>query len=421
MLTFVHAADIHLDSPLRKLRQYEGAPVEAMRGATRRALENLVELTLDKKADFLLIAGDLYDGDWRDYNTGLFFISQMQKLAAADIPVFIVAGNHDAASRMTHGLRLPKGVRFLSTDRPETVRLDLLGVAIHGQGFYSPAVKKNLARAYPPALDGYFNIGLLHTGATGKEDHEPYAPCSLEDLLSKGYDYWALGHIHKREIMHTHPPVVFPGNIQGRHINETGPKGCMVAEADETGAVELTFAPLDRVRWERVSADISGQSDPYAVREMVCDRLEARLEESDGLPLIVRVELSGTAPVHERLAAQSEKWQNEIRAAALEIGGGRVWIEGLRLNSRPPESADCQAVDHGPLAEITALFDELRKDPGQLENLGDWLAPLEKKLPRELKEGADGLRPGDPEWLREVLDAAEPMLLRRLLSQEEKP
>ena len=163
MVSFLHAADLHLDSPLRKLERYEGAPAETLRSATRGALDNLVALALDRAVDFVLIAGDIYDGSWRDYNTGLFFASRMSRLGEADIPVFLIAGNHDAASRMTRSLRLPENVHQFPVDRPDTVRLDRLGVAIHGQGFASPAVKENLAAAYPPAVPGYVNIGLLHT------------------------------------------------------------------------------------------------------------------------------------------------------------------------------------------------------------------------------------------------------------------
>ena len=192
MFKFLHAADIHLDSPLQKLEQYEGAPVRELRQATRRAFENLIELAIAEKVDFVLIAGDLYDGDWKDYNTGLYFISRITKLNDANIPVYIITGNHDAASAITKTLRLPDNVKMFPTDKPCTFKLEEVGVAIHGQGFATPAVKKDLSAGYPVAVAGYFNIGMLHTCATGREGHEPYAPCTVAALESKGYDYWAL-------------------------------------------------------------------------------------------------------------------------------------------------------------------------------------------------------------------------------------
>ena len=213
-MKFVHAADIHLDSPLKGLSRYEGAPVAEVRGATRRALENLVDLCLAEGAAFLLLAGDLYDGSWKDYSTGLFFASQMSRLRAGGVRVFMIRGNHDAASKITQSLRWPDNVPELSVRRAETVVVEDLGVAIHGQGFATKAVTDDLAAQYPSRVDGAFNIGLLHTSVTGREGHESYAPCKLETLFGKGYDYWALGHVHQREVLCENPWVVFPGNLQ---------------------------------------------------------------------------------------------------------------------------------------------------------------------------------------------------------------
>ncbi|HHD57358.1 MAG TPA: DNA repair exonuclease, partial [Desulfobulbaceae bacterium] len=225
MVTFLHAADIHLDSPLRNLATREGAPVELIRNATRRAFENLVQLAVDEKVDFLLLAGDLYDGAWRDFNTGLFFIEKMRRLKEAGIRVFLISGNHDAASRITRALRLPDNVVHFSSRRARTIELEDLNVAIHGQSYAKRAVTADLAKDYPPPVQGMVNIGLLHTALAGRDGHEPYAPCTPGELADKGYDYWALGHVHQREIVDKDPWIVFAGNLQGRHIRETGPRG----------------------------------------------------------------------------------------------------------------------------------------------------------------------------------------------------
>ena len=238
MFRWLHAADLHLDSPLRGLEQYEGAPVEALRGATRRALENLVRLAIAERVAFVVIAGDVYDGDWQDFNTGLFFDRQMRCLRDARIPVYVIRGNHDAQNRMTKTLRLPDNVRYLANDRPETVEVAGAGVLLHGQGFEKAAVTADLSQGYPQAVKGHCNIGLLHTCATGRDGHEPYAPCNVGDLSAKGYDYWALGHIHAAENLAPagDPPICFPGNLQGRHAREVGPKGCTLVTV-ENGAV----------------------------------------------------------------------------------------------------------------------------------------------------------------------------------------
>ncbi|MFN2359255.1 MAG: exonuclease SbcCD subunit D [Desulfotignum sp.] len=205
MITFIHTADIHLDSPLKGLEAHEDAPVQEIRKATRRAFDNLINLAVEKAVDFVLIAGDLYDGDWKDYNTGLFFADRMGKLSRAGIRVFIVSGNHDAASQITRVMPLPENVTLFSHKAPESVVLDNIGVVIHGRSYAARAVTDNLAAGYPLFHAGYFNIGLLHTALTGREGHEKYAPCTLDDLTSRGYDYWALGHVHKREIVCEHP------------------------------------------------------------------------------------------------------------------------------------------------------------------------------------------------------------------------
>ena len=187
MFKFLHAADIHLDSPLRGLSRYESAPTEAIRGACRRAFENFVDLAIDEKVAFILLAGDLYDGDWKDYSTGIFLSRQMGRLERSGIPVFAVAGNHDAANRMTRALDRPANMKMLSERKVETLKLDNLGVAIHGRSFGARQVRDNLAAGFPPAEKGLFNIGLLHTSLDGREGHAPYAPCTIDDLYVKGY------------------------------------------------------------------------------------------------------------------------------------------------------------------------------------------------------------------------------------------
>jgi len=200
-MLFLHAADIHLDSPLRGLPDYDGAPIERVRNATRDAFTNMVDLAIDRAVDFVVIAGDLYDGDWRDYSMGLYFVREMARLGKAEIPVFVLHGNHDAESRITKQLTLPETVKVFSAKKPETFKLENLGAALHGRSFQTQHVHDNLAAEYPEPIAGLFNIGVLHTALTGRVGHEPYAPCSLDDLTSRGYDYWALGHVQNRELL----------------------------------------------------------------------------------------------------------------------------------------------------------------------------------------------------------------------------
>jgi DNA repair exonuclease SbcCD nuclease subunit len=418
-ISFLHAADIHLDSPLKGLERYEHAPVDRIRGATRRAFERMIQLAVDYCVDFVLIAGDLYDGDWRDYNTGLYLVRQLGRLRDAKIPVVIIAGNHDAANKMTRALRLPENVRVLNHDRAETFRLDDLGIAIHGQSFARAAVTENLAVGYPDPLPGLINIGLLHTALTGLEGHERYAPCTVEDLRARGYDYWALGHIHTRGSPCVDPLVAFPGNPQGRHIRETGEKGCLLVTAG-SGVVAPTFHRLDVVRWERDRVDLSDLSSEADLLDHVADSLDSLLRsESDPDRLLaVRVVLHGASSLHDRLYADPERYVAEVRNLALERGKDRLWVEKVEFQTR---SIRTIPVLDGPIEELRDVVDQLRADPDALNAIGEELSGLRRKLPAELISGPDALRLTDPGWLLEILNEVQPFLLDLLLRPDRGP
>lgn len=416
MFRFIHAADIHLDSPLRGLEQYEGAPVQEIRDAARRALANLVDLAIEQQVAFVLIAGDIYDGDWRDYNTGLYFVEQTRRLREAEIPLYLISGNHDAANRMTRTLRLPDNVTFFSADAPETARLTELDVAIHGQSFATAAIYDDLSESYPAATSGCFNIGMLHTCATGREGHDRYAPCSIEGLKAKGYDYWALGHIHIREILNEQPLIAFSGNIQGRHIRETGPKGCLLVTVHDDQTLEADFRALDVLRWELASVAVSDAKGIDEVLDLVGAKIESLQGGAAGRTLALRIELTGQSAVHRELLAQKHRWINEIRSLALGFGKGEVWIEKVKLRTSEPTRE--QIPGHIPddaIGELTSMFELVKNDTTRLGELAFDFSDVVKKLPAELKHIA---RPDDSQWIQEVLAEAESLLLTRLVGNE---
>jgi DNA repair exonuclease SbcCD nuclease subunit len=411
-LKFIHAADIHLDSPLKGLERYEGAPVEEIRLAARHALRNMIDLALEAKVDFVLIAGDLYDGDWREFNTGIFFIEQAKRLRDASIPLFVIAGNHDAANKMTKSLRLPDNMHLFSSEVAETKILEKIGVAIHGQSFATAAVYANLALGYPSAIPGLFNIGLLHSSMTGREGHEPYAPCTVEDLKSKAYDYWALGHIHIRETLNESPFIGFSGNIQGRHIRETGPKGCLMIEADGSKPLKIDFCELDVLRWHVQVIDIDNCSGLDDVYLQVDDALESIIATQPDKRHAVRLEFVGRSLAHNKLAAGKEVFMHEVRLRASDIGSGRVWIEKIRLSSRAPRDERLDS-DDGAVGELQSVLAEFRsgKISSDVYDLSDI-----KKLPNELK---DYFRQLKQDELQRIADHAEAILMNRLLSTED--
>ena len=419
MFKFLHAADVHLDSPLKGLERYLGAPADEIRGATRRALDNLVDLAIQEEVAFLLLAGDLYDGDWKDYNTGLFFVSRMRRLEEAGIPVFLISGNHDAASQITKVLRLPGNVRGLATKKAETVRLDGLEVAIHGQGFALQTVSEDLAAAYPDAVPHAFNIGLLHTSLDGRPGHASYAPCTLPGLRSKGYQYWALGHVHEREVVCEDPWVVFPGILQGRHVRETGPKGATLVTVEDREVVSVEPRDLDVFRWTVCRVDAAGAATAGEALDRVGKALERELARADGRPLAARLVLHGACPAHEELLGGSERWIQECRAVATGFGEGALWIEKVRFETRRPEDLRDPFDGDDALGGLLRSLRDLREGRGSLEPLPPELSDLKRKLPAELFADGDALDVTDPEELRSLLPEVENLLLARLLATPE--
>jgi DNA repair exonuclease SbcCD nuclease subunit len=411
---FLHAADIHLDSPLRGLASYPDAPIEQIRSASRRALDNLIDLAIDQNVAFVLLAGDISDGDWKDYNTSLFFVQRMGRLREAGIRVFMVYGNHDAASVITKALRPPDNVHIFSVNQPESVPLQYLPVVIHGQGYKNRDIREDLAAGYPQAVQGVINIGLLHTSLTGRSAHEPYAPTRLDVLFSKGYDYWALGHIHQREIVSQDPWIVFSGNIQGRHIKETGAKGCSLVQVDEGRITEVDHMDLDVLRWQDLTVDLSDSLSQEDLWDLLRTTFESALDQSEGRTLALRLHLQGQSALHTWLHLH---WPYVVQeCSALAIGLGEIWLEKVLIETRaqndPEESFDV----HSSMASLVrslkgiSLTEDFRQ---QIPELDD----LQKKLPPELTTKEERFDFNDPEYLYKIQNEVRELLLGRLLRQ----
>ena len=261
---FIHCADLHIDSPLKGLQKIDPRYAEWIRTATREAFKRLVGMAIADQVNFVVIAGDLYDGDWKSADTGIFVSRQLRQLADAGIPVFAITGNHDALSVVTRSVRWPETARRFS-DTAESIEIPDLRVVIHGRSFGDRHESSDFVTAYPAPQAGMFNLGLLHTSLGGGEGHATYAPCSPAQLTAIGYDYWALGHVHVPRVVQSAPHIVYSGNIQGRDIGETGPRGCYVVTVDGGRNVAPHFVELDDVRWERIEVAV-GDSSPAAAR-----------------------------------------------------------------------------------------------------------------------------------------------------------
>ncbi len=418
MFRFIHAADVHLDSPMIGLDLPDDAPLDQIRGATRRALDNLVDLAIREQVAFVVIAGDLYDGDWKDFNTGIFFSLRMAQLKDAGISVFIVSGNHDAASQITKALKPPENVYFLPHRKAETKLLKELEVAIHGQSFASRAITEDLSANYPKAKSGMFNIGLLHTALSGREGHEPYAPCTLDELKSKGYQYWALGHVHQREIVNQDPWIVFPGNIQGRNIRETGSKGCSLVAVDGVEVKEVESVDLDILRWNLCQVDVGCCSSSDEVYEKVQNAFEKVLLEADDRPILARLELVGVTTTHQKLKSQSAYWVEEFRGLAAGLGGSGIWLEKVKLKTTDKVDIETFVRGDDALAGLLKNLLDLKIDARKLSDLDPEVTAFLSKLPPEVRGGEDPFDPTEPDQWDDIINDIKDLLVARLLSAE---
>ncbi len=406
-MKFIHAADIHLDSPLTGLSAYADAPVQMLRTATRDAFTNLVNLAIDEQVDFMVIAGDLYDGNWRDYNTGLYFVKEMGRLKKAGIPVYLLHGNHDAASEMTKQLLLPENVFVFDSRKPSTFRLDSLGVALHGRSFKDAATVENLAAGYPEPVQGMLNIGVLHTALEGNAQHANYAPCSLAQLHAHGYQYWALGHVHEYAIWRGDSVVVFPGNLQGRHIRETGPRGAVLVNCNARDVVDVERVYVDVLRWHRLDVDVSACLSFAEAARAIGNALEHLLEDGQAdMPLAVRVIVSGRTPAHGELFGMEPQLRLEVLASIAALGNERLWLEKVKLETRAVDDGRALRQRADALADLQDLLETAGTDQDFLDGLRDELSGLIDKAPSELKSAVpyfDEIRNGNLEpLLREI-------------------
>ncbi|MFZ4536327.1 metallophosphoesterase family protein [Propionivibrio sp.] len=415
-MKFIHAADIHLDSPLSGLSAYQDAPTDLLRTATRDAFSNLVGEAIDEAVDFVIIAGDLYDGNWKDYNTGVFFSREMGRLHAASIPVFLIYGNHDAESEMTRKLSLPANVTAFASNRAHTLRLDHLKVALHGQSFKHAATTDNLAADYPPRVDGWLNIGVLHTALEGYAAHASYAPCSLAELLAKGYDYWALGHVHEHAVLHTEPWIVFPGNLQGRHIRETGARGAILVTADEDRIVSVERICTDVLRWHRLEVDVSAADDLATAVRCVSRKFSTLLETAqDGRPMAVRVVLNGRSTAHGDLFGNEAQLRAEILSLAASLAGDRAWIEKVRVETTPVFDAAAVRARADAIADLQSLLDLAPADPALLAALTEELRYLADITPHELSDALPQLKAIRNGEVGAIIESVVPGLIAYLI------
>ena len=422
-MKFIHAADVHLDSPMRGLEEYAGAPVERLRLATRQALVNVVQLCLDEQVDFLLIAGDLFDTACRDFNSALSAAAQIRRLSQANIPVYLILGNHDSHDEMARQVPWPANVTLFDHTRPHTVRHPTLPVVIHGMSYPKREVTENLVPGYPDPVADCFNIGLLHTNAGGNPNHDSYAPCSLDELTNKGYHYWALGHVHDHAVLSERPHVVYSGTTQGRHAKELGAKGCFLVAVDDFEVTSLEFRNTDVMRWYRETVTLEPHDDKESLLDRTRNALLQVIQSAQGRLAAVRLEYRGRCAVHQQLSRDASRQQivADLRGLAGELGED-VWIEKIKFRTQSPLNLDAMRLRQDLVGELLRDITAITLDPQRLLSLSESIKPLAVRAGADLAPpdgNSELVQFDDPERLKFWLREAEELLLSHLA--EESP
>lgn len=389
---FIHAADIHLDSPLRSLALRDPGLAALIGNATRRAFVGIVDIALKERVDAVLIAGDLYDGDQTSMKTARFLVEQLRRLDAAGIPTFIIRGNHDAVSRITRELVLPPSVKVFG-GRAEAVAVERgpgrFPVVVHGLSFAQPQVPESLVGKYRPAVEGAANIGLLHTSLGGSPQHDVYAPCTVSELAATGFAYWGLGHLHQRSVaIEGASTVVMSGMPQGRDINEAGAKSVTLVSIGADRKVRLEERLTSVAEFQRVSLDVSAITEWRDLAEAIGRVLEGRRAMVRSPHLVARLSLTGTTPLAWRIRRDLDLLKAEADEAAAVVGNASV--EKLEAACHAPGAS--VVVPGDPLGELSRLMAQeiLPSDAfrGEMARIAD---ELRKQLPPESRDilGAD--------------------------------
>jgi DNA repair exonuclease SbcCD nuclease subunit len=412
--SFIHTADLHLDSPFKGLRQVDGEIADLLKDATFRAFDNVVEFALKNKVDFLLVAGDVYDAADRSLRAQLKFADGLKKLAVAGIRSFVCHGNHDPLDGWSASLHWPEEVHIFGPQL-ESVSISIGEeevVVIHGISYPHTQIDDSFGRGFKRQGSQPFQVGLFHCSVGSDPAHEIYAPRTQEELLAANLDYWALGHVHRHRVLKDgHPFIAYPGTTQGRHIRETGPRGCLLVQVSGSGEVSARFEPVDAARWfshELHIDDLETEGDLVEALEGVCEETRNEAQER---PAIIRISLRGRGPLHSvlRRGQVVEDLTERLREIGME-SKPQVWIEQILVNTSTAIDLDSRRQSADFLGEVLRVIEGFRLEPEQLH-----------ELVCELYQDRRGRRfletPAESDLL-EVLDEVESLCLDELVEEE---
>ncbi len=413
---FIHCSDLHIDSPFKEVSSLQPELADKLRASTFQAFENILQFALKEKVDAVLIAGDIYDSAEKSLRAQLKFHRGLDELSQAGIASFIVHGNHDPLNSWSASLKWPEKVTIFFGKEVGHVPIVKEGrtvARIYGISFPEQNVQENLALKFKLESSDEFAIGLLHTNVGGNKNHGSYAPCSVDDLCSTGMDYWALGHIHAPQILRSNDPaIVYSGNSQARHFNETGEKGCYLVTVPEQGTPNIEFHCMDAVRFrsEKIDlAQISTLDDLLVKLRALCEQCSA---EAKGRALVLRIQLTGRTLLHKEL--QGSETLDDLREDLLHDFAKRetwVWPE-MVINTQGTYDIDKLRQGEDFIADLIGLYDQVAMGNHQ-DELDTLLKPLYENW-----QGRKFLDDLSEEDLQELVVQARNLSLDELIAEE---
>lgn len=416
---FLHAADLHLDTPFEGVQALRPGLRETLQDASLKAFSRLVDLAIEKEVAFVLFAGDIYDGEDRGLRAQRAFLRGLRRLSEAGIRSFIVHGNHDPAGGNWSAIPTwPEGVHAFGSDGVEAVPVERDGkrvATIYGQSFRTRAERANLARKFRRGPEPGLHVGLLHANAGGQQGHDPYAPCSLDDLRDAGMDYWALGHVHTRQILFSGEQwAVYPGNLQGRSFkpSEQGEKGAKLITVENNRITEATFCPLAPVVFDTVEVDVEGVESELEVLDRLHEAAALHGERRGCEGLLLRAALVGQTPLHRKLLRlEEEEVLDDLNDESSSASPWVVW-ERLEVRTRPEADREQLAEQNDLLGEVLRMLDRFRGDPNVYR---ETLSEVDTNLGGQLGRAVG--TPSDEE-LQSLLENLEIEALARLRGDE---
>ncbi len=419
-IRFIHAADLHIDSPFKGITNLHPELAERLKDATYKAFENIIDLCIDKAVDFLLIAGDIYDSDSKSLGAQIKFKNGMERLSQHNIPAFIVHGNHDPLDKWSHALSFTDNVYIFKGKKVQGIPFKKNGVEIariYGISFHTREIKESLVPKFNFTRDLTvpFTVGLIHANVDNNLSHDSYAPCSLGELLGVGLDYWALGHIHKHQVLRAdNPAVVYSGNPQGRNPKEVSERGCYLVELNLEQPPLIQFVPVDLIRFKNDEINISECSTSEGLMSLI-DKYKERLRSSsDGVSSITRISLTGISSLHSGLKTRSDL--PDIVGDANEgelLRTPFVWIDQIRPQTAPIVDVQQRMMGGDFIASMLNLIEDYKLSPALRDELKAELMPLFQNW-----QGSRYLDPIDKPLVDELLEEARFILTYKLIEDE---